>query len=103
MPGILRDNAHFHLLASMSFTTSYATQALPSGQEYCYLGNFILGCFVSGGSLTAVSIIGAAVLLAGKPEGGSWHGVLTMLSEFGGHPPQVVLAQIKTVMTSVLS
>ena len=59
--------------------------------------------FFAGGSLTAVSIIGAAVLLSGKPEGGTWPGVLTMLSDFGGHPQQVILAQIKTVMTSVLS
>ncbi|BDA43680.1 hypothetical protein COCOBI_04-6940 [Coccomyxa sp. Obi] len=61
------------------------------------------GCLTRGGSLTAVSIIGAAVLLAGNPEGGSWPGLLTMLSDFGGHPQQVILAQIKTVMTSVLS
>ncbi|CAL8468368.1 g7908 [Coccomyxa elongata] len=61
------------------------------------------GCLTRGGSLTAVSIIGAAVLLAGKPEVGSGPGVLTMLSDFGGHPPQVILAQIKIVMTSMLS
>lgn len=58
---------------------------------------------IAGGSLTAVAIVGAGVLLSEKPELGSWPGVLSILSDFGGHPQQVILAQIKTVMTSVLS
>jgi len=59
--------------------------------------------FVAGGSLTAVAIIGAGILLSRKPEGESWPGVLTLLSDFAGHPKPVILAQIRAVMAAAIT
>ncbi|KAK9915090.1 hypothetical protein WJX75_004624 [Coccomyxa subellipsoidea] len=80
-------------LPDLCFTTLEALHSNPTFQ----------GCLTRGGSLTAVAIIGAGVLLEENPEHRPLPGVLSLLSDFGGHPQQVILAQIKTVMTSVLS
>ena len=65
--------------------------------------DFIWAPACAGGSLLAATVIGAAVLMNGKQsEQHSYPGVLALLADVAGHPKEVISAQIRMVMSTVL-